>query len=323
MLRMIPREPATISADLLRERLADQGFEKDLRTIQRDLNKSSLIFPIRNEKAPDSNAKCWCWTRDASLLDIPKMDPMTALTFNLVESFLIKLIPRSVLEFMTHHFRRAEHLLKKLESSKWGRWSEKINIIPRGLQLIPPPVNHAVFETIFEAVIREKQVRLSYLKRDARHAKTYHLNPLSLVFNQEVVYLVSTKQGKTVIQHFALHRVVSVECLQENAALPDGFDLKEYVKGGSFQYLIDGEQILLKAKFDPGIAMHLYESKLTEDQVLTVQEDGSIQLEAKIQNSSALKWWLLGFGDGVEVLEPSKLREEFRDTVRNLALKYG
>lgn len=257
MLRMIPREPATITADTLREKLADQGFEKDLRTIQRDLNKSSTVFPIRNERSSESNAKCWCWMREASLFEIPKMDPMTALTFNLVESFLIKLIPKSVLEFMSHHFRRAEHLLKKLENSKWGRWSEKINIIPRGLQLIPPAVDSAVFETIFEAVIREKQIKLNYRKRDAEQTKRYHLNPLGIVFNQEVIYLISSKLGKETLQHFALHRVVSVECLQEDVVVPKGFDLKEYVKGGAFHYLIDGEQIRLKAKFASGIARHL------------------------------------------------------------------
>ena len=100
MLRMIPREPHTITADILRERLADQGYDIHLRTIQRDLNKYSLKFDIRNLKSEDSSANCWCWSREASLWDIPKMDPMTALTFNLVGSFLRRLIPGSVLDYM-------------------------------------------------------------------------------------------------------------------------------------------------------------------------------------------------------------------------------
>lgn len=323
MLSMTPREPATVTANTLRERLADQGYHVDLRTIQRDLNKNSAVFPIRNIKSPDSNAKCWCWCQEASLLDIPEMSAMTALTFNLVESFLIRLIPKSILGFMSPHFQRAEHLLKKMGNSTWGKWSEKVSIIPRGLSLIPPTVDSSIFEKIFEAVIKENQIILKYRKRNATHPKTYQLNPLGLVFNQEVIYLVCAKQGKEVIQHFALHRMVSVEHLNDKAVIPAGYNLKSYVKKGAFQYLICEDDIRLKAVFDPEIAGHLYESKLTENQILTKLQDGDIQLEANVQNSAALKWWLLGFGDGVEVLEPLELREEFRKIVKKLAGKYG
>ncbi len=323
MLQMIPREPGTITADRLRDKLADQGFEKNLRTIQRDLNENSTVFPIRDIKSADSNAKCWCWSRDASLWDMPEMNPMTALTFNLVESYLIKLIPKSILGFMSHHFRRAEHLLKKLGKSTWGDWSDKISIISRGLPLIPPAIDQDIFEKIFHAVIEEKQIKLEYRKRDAVQNKTYTLNPFGLVFNQEIVYMVCTKRGKEIVQHFALHRMVSVTCLQNEIEIPNGFNFREYIREGAFQYLIDNEQIQLKAKFDPGIAKHLYESKLTEDQKLAELGDGTILLEATVQNSSTLKWWLLGFGDGVEVLEPLELREEFRNRFQKLNLMYG
>jgi len=322
MLSMTPREPVTITADTLREKLADQGYQVDLRTIQRDLIKNSEVLPIRNLKSPDSNAKCWCWIREAQLLDIPEMSAMTALTFNLVESFLIRLIPKTILGFMLPHFKRAEHLLKKMGTSTWGRWSEKVSIIPRGLNLIPPPIDSSIFETVFEAVIKEKQVVLEYRKRKATQTKKYHLNPLGLVFNQEVIYLVCTKQGLDELQHFALHRMVSAEHLQTRTVVPDGFELKEYVKQGRFQYLIGENKIQLKVIFDPGIAGHLYESKLTEDQILTQLKDGTVQLEADVQNSSALKWWLLGFGEGVEVLEPLALREEFRQIFSKLNLMY-
>lgn len=35
-----------------------------------------------------------------------------------------------------------------------------------------------------------------------------------------------------------------------------------------------------------------------------------------------MRWWLKGFGDKVEVIEPAGLRQEFVDMIRNLADRY-
>jgi predicted DNA-binding transcriptional regulator YafY len=236
---------------------------------------------------------------------------MTGLTFNLVESFLGRLIPRSVLNYMNPHFKRATHLLEKLKGSKWSGWTEKIQIVPRGLSLVPPEIDQSVYETVFEAVLTGKQLEIAYQKRTASGSKVYCLNPLGLVFNQEVIYLVATKQGQSEIQQFALHRMASAVSGQLAATIPYGFNLNRYVAEGAFQYRTSETEINLMADFEAGIAKHLYESRLTPNQTLTRLKTGKVRLSATVANSSALKWWLLGFGDGVEVLEPKDLREEF------------
>jgi predicted DNA-binding transcriptional regulator YafY len=42
-----------------------------------------------------------------------------------------------------------------------------------------------------------------------------------------------------------------------------------------------------------------------------------------VLDTQQLRWWLLGFGDGVEVMKPAKLRREFRDMARGMAEIYG
>mgnify|MGYP003324733769 CR=1 FL=1 len=37
-----------------------------------------------------------------------------------------------------------------------------------------------------------------------------------------------------------------------------------------------------------------------------------------MQDTSQLRWWLLGFGEQVEVIKPAHLREEFRKTAQKL-----
>lgn len=323
MLRMIPREPNSITAEILKERLADQGYDIHLRTIQRDLNKYSTRFGLLNWKSEDTKTNCWCWSKNDSLWDIPEMNAMTALTFNLVEKFLSRMIPQSIFQYMNPHFNRSRHLLRKLGKSKYSGWPEKLQIIPRGLSLEPPFIDQTIYEDVFEAVINEKKTSILYRKREAENTTEYLLNPLGLVFNQEMIYLVATKEESEKIQHFALHRMEKVNTTRHESNIPEMFDLKDYVEMGAFDYKINSDPIHLKVLFGPEIAAHLYEAQLSNDQNLVPQKNGKVLVEATIRNSSALRWWLLGFGDGVEVLEPIELRQDFKKTISQLFKIYS
>lgn len=52
MLRLIPKEPKSISTTELFEKLQNNGYDVELRTVQRDLNKlsSSHLFSIMGVK---------------------------------------------------------------------------------------------------------------------------------------------------------------------------------------------------------------------------------------------------------------------------------
>ncbi len=65
--------------------------------------------------------------------------------------------------------------------------------------------------------------------------------------------------------------------------------------------------IELEALFDADAAFHLRETRLSEDQVLTDQPDGRVLVKARVRDTGELRWWLLGFGDAVEVLRPEGL----------------
>ena len=61
----------------------------------------------------------------------------------------------------------------------------------------------------------------------------------------------------------------------------------------------------MEALFDA--AYHLRETKLSEDQVLEDQPDGRVLVKATVQDTGELRWWLRGFGEGVEALAPESL----------------
>jgi len=63
--------------------------------------------------------------------------------------------------------------------------------------------------------------------------------------------------------------------------------------------------------------------QLSDDQTITEQPDGRMLVTATVQDTSELRWWLLGFGDGVEVLKPLKLRKHFVEIAANMASTYS
>ena len=91
-LNRIPRTPSKVGTRELMDELCKEGFDVSLRSIQRDLNMLSTIFPgLQSDDNPD--AAGWYWELNAEVMDFPAIDPPMALTFKLAEKFLSDLIP--------------------------------------------------------------------------------------------------------------------------------------------------------------------------------------------------------------------------------------
>ena len=86
---------------------------------------------------------------------------------------------------------------------------------------------------------------------------------------------------------------------------------------------MSGGSLALRAVFEKDAAVHLMESRLADDHRTTERDDGRVVVEATVPDTAEIRWWLLGFGSAVEVLEPASLREEFRDEAGRLRQIYG
>lgn len=101
------------------------------------------------------------------------------------------------------------------------------------------------------------------------------------------------------------------------------FDLVAYIATGTFDYTeVKNNEIKLTVIFDQGAAFHLTETPLSTDQKMVNKRDGRIQITATVKNSLQLRWWLLGFGEYVEVIKPKALRDEFIETSQRLSEIY-
>lgn len=320
MLRFIPKEPSSISTPDLLKKLQDEGYQIDIRTVQRDLNKlsSSGLFPFTSSE--DTKPLCWFWPKDTPPLHLPLMSTDEALTFKLVEMFLESLLPLSIRSHMEEYFKLADNTLK---ASPLASWIDKVRIIPNGLSLLPAEIDSVVLPVIYEALLKNCRFEAAYQGRGSE-VKTYEMNPLGLVFRDNVIYLVATVGNYSDIKQFALHRFQSAKLSLREVLIPAGFNLDNYIAQGEFDYPVASspQDIMLKTKITRFMKKHLTESPLSRDQQITELDDDMYRLEVIVKDTDQLRWWIRSFSTNIEVLEPLELRAKFAAEARALDKMY-
>ena len=178
--------------------------------------------------------------------------------------------------------------------------------------------------TVYEAVLKGKRFSMRYRPRGGSEVKEYpDINPLGLVFVDNLIYLIASAKEYGNPLQYLLHRMVSVALLERDVTVPDNFTLQGYIESGEFSYQLGRETIHLKALFAREAAAYLLETPPPGMLSLSDYDADNVLLEAKTADSRQLRWWLRGFGDDVEVLEPAALREEFAEMAKKLAGIYG
>ncbi len=318
MLKHIPAHPRWISTKAIHQYLESEGYDISLRTVQRDLDKTSSDFPLVDKS--EGTEKYWQWAKDAHALEIPSMTASTALVFTLAERYLEPMLPGSTLDLIAPYLARAREVMK---TTRFRGWRKNVRLLNRGPRLITPPVNPGIRDVVFSSLLEKSRFNAVYRRRECKDETQYVVNPLGLVVKEGIHYLVCTLWDYKDIKHLALHRFRSAELIDTPAVRHRDFDLDTYIeKNSSFAYPVGDGNLKLKFRMTPTAAFHLRESRLSKDQEIKELKDGNIQVSATVPDNSEIRWWLLGFGDQVEILAPTKLRKEFSKTARRLAELY-
>jgi len=321
LLRSIPRAPRKIDVGTLMTKLEGAGYRISKRTLQRDLNQLSAVFPLSSDtRGP---AFGWSWSANAPAFDLPTMDGRTALTVRMIEQFIPMLLPPTILDILAPQFARARAVLGASPENLLGRWANCVRVVPREMPLLPPKFNNEAVRVVYDALLAGKRFTAEYRSRaaDIDELKSYEVSPLGLVARGALLYLVCTLWNYQDIRQLALHRIVSAAPTEKPVTKSDGIDLDSYIEQGEFQYPV-GPIIQLKAKFVRDAAAHLYETALSEDQKIENIDADHVLVTATVRDTSQLEWWVSGFGPLVEILAPIALRRRMIEAARSLKKLY-
>jgi hypothetical protein len=127
LLRRIPRN-RKISASELHEQLASLGLDRDLRTIQRQLEMLSEHFDIERDER--NKPFGYRWKERAQGLAVPMLSEQESLLLTLAEQHLKSLLPANLMKSMESFFVQARTNLGPSGNSKREReWLSKVRVV--------------------------------------------------------------------------------------------------------------------------------------------------------------------------------------------------
>ena len=318
LLRSIPNHPRRIATTQLQALLAEAFGAVSLRTIQRDLNRLSLIFQIEGDQ---SKPQGWSWRKDHKL-DVQTLDPATALTFNLAELYLTKLLPPAATSQLKPWFNAARNL-SATRASSMTRWQDKIRVIPHSPFRVLPHINQEVQDAVYEALQTERMLEITYQAISTASEKTYPVHPLAIVVRDSTIYLVGRIRDYDDIRILAVHRITNAVILERPAVIQASFSIDEYLEQNSFQITNGAGSLRLELIVASPLARFFAEAPVSADQEINETHDGSHVLKATVPDSVQLRSWLLSLGEAATVVAPATLRAEIKATAESLAGKYS
>ena len=295
LLRRIPRS-RKVTASELHEQLQHAGIERELRTIQRQLEMLSEHFEI--ERDDSSKPYGYRWLEQAKALAVPNLTPQESVLLQLAEEHLKNLLPPRLMKSMDAFFSQARRNLGPESSARLEReWPGKVRVVATSQPLLPPKIVAGVFEAVSEALYSNHWLHIEYKNAGGKRTSA-DVMPLGLVQQGSRLYLVCRYQGFDNERNLALHRIAAAEVSTLTFERPKKFDLKRDDDDGRFGFG-EGEKVRLGFRIERSAGLHLIESPLSTDQQVMERNDGQLEITGTVIDSSMLDWWLRGFGEAV------------------------
>ncbi len=334
MMSVLPRAPLSMSTAQVHKRLEALGYEVDRRTVVRDLNRLAARFGF--ERVGDTEAEAdgkrqplayaWRWPMRSTSVMASGMTEIEAFTFTMVRDHLEDMLPPMVTDALAAQFARAAERLRSapgMGGTGLKHWGKSVHVVQPTQPLLRPPVKHAVRDAIYLALATRTQFTGWYRGRGAAEAREMTFNPLGLVIRGPVTYLVATVWTYTDVRLYPLHRFERAHKDETRVLVPDGFDLDGWLAGQNGLGFATGRgDIALHLRFHNGVGQHLLETPLSQDQQAQDLGNGVLEVRATVPDTNQLGWWLLGFGENVDVLAPAELREQMRSTAEKMVARY-
>ena len=303
LMRRIPRG-RKVTAGELHQQLKDAGIERELRTIQRQLEMLSEHFEI--ERDDRSKPYGYRWLEQAKALAMPNLTPQESLLLQLAEEHLKNLLPPRLMKSMDAFFSQARRNLGSESSARLEReWPGKVRVVATSQPLLPPKIVSGVFEAVSEALYANRWLTLDY-QNSAGKRRSITVMPLGLAQQGPRLYLVCRFDGFNNERSLALHRIRKADASTLTFERPAEFDLQKYDDDGRFGFG-EGHRVQLRFRITKDAGLHLTESPLSTDQQYVEAQDGWLEIIATVVDSAMLDWWLRGFGKAVTNIQKLSL----------------
>jgi len=286
-------------------------FGMSRRTIFRDLKElQTLGVPYRYD------AKTGSYTIDPEFF-LPPID------LNLQEALSLLLLVHKARGQIQLPFKNSALLAAlKIENNLPVKIKQYCNIALRSISTratAQAPMNllDKTFALLQKAITKKRKVNIRYHSLFDGKVIDLDLSPYHLLYNQRAWYVLGRSSLHKGIRTFKLNRIKELKILDKCFIDGGDFDLANHL-GRAWSMIPEGRIYNIKLRFLPRVAENVAEVQWHSTQTVTRNSDGSATIEFRVDGLGEITWWVLGYGDHVQVLAPKALRNKVIETAKNM-----
>jgi len=180
---------------------------------------------------------------------------------------------------------------------------------------------NALFDNVFiqlqEAIAKKRKVNIRYYPFFECGVVKTELCPYRLFYNNQKWHVLGRSSAHNNVRTFELNCIKELTTSEDCFLVDEYFDVSEYL-GRAWSMVPEGRIYHVKLHFLPKVANNVVEVKWHKTQKVTRNGDGSAIVEFRVDGLNEITWWVLGYGDQVQVLAPKSFRERVLQIATNM-----
>jgi proteasome accessory factor B len=216
----------------------------------------------------------------------------------------------------------------KLESSLPTRLREQLRDVVSTIQIQAPPINplegrKPIYEQLLDAIVSRRNVRICYDSLQEQKKIVTRLSPYRMFFSRRSWYVVGRSSLHRAKRTFHLGRILDIKTLDDHFRIPRGFSIERYLGNAWHMIHEKGRDSDVVVRFNKLVAQNVAEVNWHKTQRLEWRDDGSLDYHVTVSGLNEISWWILGYGDQAEAIEPPELRRLVAERAKRMAAIYG
>jgi proteasome accessory factor B len=213
----------------------------------------------------------------------------------------------------------------KIENNLPARIKQYCNTALKNISTRPcaqAPVTHSTgldktFAQLQQAIVKKRKVNIRYHSLFEGAIIDVELSPYHLLYNNRAWYVLGRSSLHKSVRTFKLNRIRELTTTQRCFVDGGKFDVYDYL-GRAWSMIPEGRIYNIKLRFLPKVANNVAEVQWHSTQKVVRNSDGSATVEFRVDGIGEITWWILGYGDQVQVLAPKTLRKRILQIAKNM-----
>jgi len=173
-----------------------------------------------------------------------------------------------------------------------------------------------IFAQLLTAIFRKRTVNVRYYLPHEQKNIVTNLSPYHLMYNDCTWYVLGKSSFHKRTHSFKLNQIRELNILDKCFIEDKKFDVSEYL-GRAWSMIPEGRLYNVKLRFLPEVAHSVAEVQWHSTQKVTFEDDGCAIVEFRVDGLNEITWWILSYGDTVQVLAPRVLRQRIVEIAQN------